>query len=81
VVVNTSIMSSSSAWSLVLYQDAADSDPIAGRLIGEDGRVVEFTGWLAFAAAIEEARSRQRTTAAHGALDSTRPHDAVRPSE
>ena len=31
------------------------SEPISGRLVAADGTLVEFTGWLELAAAIEQA--------------------------
>jgi hypothetical protein len=66
---DTSIMTSPTLWNLVLDQDARDGHPIAGRLIGPDGNVVEFRGWLEFAAAVEAARSEQRAEAAAAAPD------------
>ncbi|ADB49863.1 hypothetical protein [Conexibacter woesei] len=32
-----------------------NADPLRGRLVSDDGSVREFTGWLEFARAIEEA--------------------------
>ncbi|MFN2563077.1 MAG: hypothetical protein ABR571_17515 [Jatrophihabitans sp.] len=71
-------MTSRVLWKIVLYHDARDGRPIDGRLIGQDGNVVEFQGWLEFAAAIEGARSRHRTDTAAETPD---PTNVARPSE
>jgi hypothetical protein len=41
----------------VALELARGVDPIAGRLVHENGETVEFSGWLELTAALDDARS------------------------
>jgi hypothetical protein len=49
------------------------SDPISGSLLFQDGRRLEFTGWIELTAALEEARQTESLdVVAHGQTATSR---------
>jgi hypothetical protein len=58
-------MSPEVVWNLAFQVQPAPGDPFTGRLFNEDGSSYEFTGWLSFAAAVEQAR-RERSPSTGG---------------